>query len=190
MIIGSHNTMSYMKPKKWWMRLFRFMAKCQDKTIQEQYEFGARLFDIRLVFDKDGNVGFAHGLIDFEGDLDNILSYLDSCRDKIYVRILNERNKNFDLFKKKCMQIQLKYRHIIFYGGQNKKDWKQLFCFDNTCGTCIDKYSSMNNDTNIGTGWHLDDLWPRIYAICFNKYWRKKYQNKNIYLMQDFVGVY
>ena len=191
MIIGSHNTMSYMKPKHWWMKPFLFMAKCQDKTIEKQYEYGARLFDLRLVFDKNGNVGFAHGLFSFQGNLDEVLSYLNSKMERVYVRILNERDKNYDLFKKKCMQIKLKYPHIMFIGGINKKDWKQLYDFESNPNLkIIDKYSSMNNDTSIGTGWHLDDLFPRIYAFCFNKHWREKYLTQPVYLMQDFIGVY
>lgn len=191
MIIGSHNTMSYMNPKHWWMKPFVFMARCQDKSIQEQYEHGVRLFDLRFVFDKKGKIGFAHGLMSFKGDVDEVLNYLNSLPEQVYVRILNERDKNYDLFIDKCNQIQLKYQNIKFFGGHNKKDWKQLFVFNNAVNLpIIDKYSSCNYDTSIQTGWYLDDLYPRVYAFCLNKHWREKYEHQNIYLLQDFVGVY
>ena len=38
MIIGSHNSWSYLPPKHWWMRPFAFMARCQSCDIQAQYE--------------------------------------------------------------------------------------------------------------------------------------------------------
>lgn len=189
MILGSHNSMTYLKPKHWWLWPFRFMAKCQDKTIQEQYLCGARLFDIRIKFNKNNTPEFAHGIMTFKGDLFETLNYLNSLSDKIYVRIINERDKNYDLFKQLCMKIQLKYPHIMFIGGVNKKDWKQLFTFNYSL-EFIDKYSSWNNDTHLGTGWYFDDIFPRLYAFCLNAHWREKYNNENVYLMQDFIGVY
>ena len=52
MILGSHNSWSYLTPRKWWMKLFRFVAQCQDYDIKTQYEqFGVRCFDLRLKFD-------------------------------------------------------------------------------------------------------------------------------------------
>nr|DAH01868.1 MAG TPA: hypothetical protein [Crassvirales sp.] len=33
MKLGTHNSMSYLKPKRWWMRPFHFIAKCQSRHI-------------------------------------------------------------------------------------------------------------------------------------------------------------
>lgn len=190
MIQASHNTMTYLIPKYWIFRPFRFMAKCQEKTLEEQYKCGVRYFDFRIVF-IDTIPHFAHGLITFKGDVYKYLDFLNSCEDKIYVRILNERNKNFNLFIDFCKEIQSKYSNIIFLEGVNKKDWRCVYNFETTCDKkTIDKYSSWNYDTSIGTGWYLDDLYPRIYAFCFNCHWREKYKNEDVYLLQDFVGVY
>ena len=166
------------------------MAKCQDKTIEEQYKAGARLFDVRVVFDKNGIPLPCHGMMKFKGNLYDVFEQMNNFDHPVYCRILNERNENFEEFIKFCIIIKLKYRNITFFGGNNKKDWKVLFEFDTKVPYYIDKYSSWNEDTSIGTGWHLDDIWPRIYAFCFNKYWRKKYKDKDGYLLQDFIGVY
>jgi len=48
MILGSHNSWSYLPPKKWYMKPFRFTAQCQDWDIKTQYEHGVRCFDLRL----------------------------------------------------------------------------------------------------------------------------------------------
>ena len=66
MILGSHNSWSYLTPRKWWMKLFRFVAQCQDYDIKTQYEqFGVRCFDLRLKFDVEGHTMVAHGLCNF-----------------------------------------------------------------------------------------------------------------------------
>ena len=48
MKLASHNSLSYIKPKKWWEKLINFTSKCQSYDIETQYEYGVRLFDIRI----------------------------------------------------------------------------------------------------------------------------------------------
>lgn len=63
-MIGSHNTMSYLKPINFLGKITKFWGKCQDKTIEEQYEAGANYFDIRVKQIK--NVWhFVHNNIDY-----------------------------------------------------------------------------------------------------------------------------
>ena len=61
MIKGSHNSWTYLKPKKWWMYLIRWAAKCQSKNIIEQYNAGVRCFDLRLKCKENGDMCIAHG---------------------------------------------------------------------------------------------------------------------------------
>jgi hypothetical protein len=93
-MIASHNSFTYLKPKKWWMRIGRFMAKCQSKTIQEQYEkYNARLFDLRVDFDKNDNVILRHGLAVYkitESELYSILDFLNTREDKVFLDITFE----------------------------------------------------------------------------------------------------
>ena len=65
-IIGTHNTMSYLPPKRWWMRPLRVFARCQRKTLAEQIAAGAQVFDLRVYRD-NGYWCFAHGLVKFKG---------------------------------------------------------------------------------------------------------------------------
>ena len=46
-VIGSHNSLSYLPLKHWWQKPLRIFARCQSMTLQEQYDEGVRLFDIR-----------------------------------------------------------------------------------------------------------------------------------------------
>ena len=46
--IASHDSMSYLKPAKWWMRPFRFVAQCQKVNLESQYyDYGIRMFAIQ-----------------------------------------------------------------------------------------------------------------------------------------------
>ena len=47
MKIGSHNSITYATPRKWWMKLFAWAARCQEIPIEEQFKMGIRLFDFR-----------------------------------------------------------------------------------------------------------------------------------------------
>ena len=67
-IRGSHNTMSYLPVRQWWLKPFRAWGRCQTKTLEQQWETGVRHFDFRIKFDKDGNASFGHGLITYECD--------------------------------------------------------------------------------------------------------------------------
>lgn len=54
MKLASHNTVTYPTIKQWYLRPFTFMARCQSRSHIEQYKRGARFFDIRVRFDKNG----------------------------------------------------------------------------------------------------------------------------------------
>lgn len=52
-ILGAHNANTYLRPRKWWMRLINFTSKCQKLDIEEQFEHGVRYFDLRIRYDKN-----------------------------------------------------------------------------------------------------------------------------------------
>ena len=46
MKLASHNTLSYLSPRKFYLKPFKFIARCQSKTIEEQYSnYDIRFFD-------------------------------------------------------------------------------------------------------------------------------------------------
>lgn len=196
MKLASHNTMTYLKPSNILLYPFRFIARCQKLSLDEQINQGVRLFDFRISFDKKGNPVFTHGLMKFKLpkgiSMHSILFQLDclACKEDVWVRIINEKDKDYECFSLYCNAIENSYKNIKFYGGYNKKGWKLLYSFKNQQPNVIDKYASWNNDVfNRGTGWLFDDIWPWIYARLNNKKWRKKYANFDGFLMQDFIGI-
>lgn len=191
MKIASHDSMTYLPVKKWYMYPFKFMARCQSKTLQEQYEkYDVRMFDIRVSFDKHFNPEIRHGLVVYKGDVYDYLKYLNSKKDTEVRLILEEYKEDKNnlqelLFKAFCNYVVKRFSDIKFFGGYRKRDWKQIHKFKHN-PQFIDKYSS-NND-NGSTGIILDDWWPWLYARFMNKKNLKKYKDSEC-LMIDFVQI-
>lgn len=189
MILGSHNTMTYLPVKQWYLKPFFWTARCQSNTLWDQFCKGARLFDIRVRFDKNGDITFAHGPIEFVGNVYDVLEDLDSWSRNciVYVRIILESNspmKDQELqeehFKYFCNNIVNTYTNLIFFGGNRKYDWKVVHDFGVQEPTLDDKYSST-------TGSKIDDLWPWLYARLNNKSNIQNGTNKDV-LFIDFIG--
>lgn len=183
--LASHDTMTYLKPNEWYLRPFKFMAQCQNKTIAQQYEnYGIRYFDLRVKFNKKGNPVFAHGAMTFKGDVYDVLEYLNSKDEEVWVRILLEVSsydyKQEFLFVKFCKNIVMNYPNLKFHNGRRKYDWQNIYQFPNPEPSLDQKVSSM-------TGSVLDDWYPYLYAKSMNKKNIEAGTDKD-YLMIDFVG--
>lgn len=188
-ILGSHNSLSYKTPIKWWMRPLAFMARCQKADLYDQYyKYGARVFDIRVRFEKRGCIEFAHGFFTYGGwiygTLTELNSYAASTKEKIYVRIMLEQNHKSEdqqfqdyKFKELCKGIEEykypKLTNIIFFGGARKYDEKKLYTFktESKAPTLDHKYSSATSFFKSKSRFLaiLDDWFPWLYARTHNK---------------------
>lgn len=192
MKLGSHNTMTYLTPKRWYMRPFSFIARCQQITIKQQYDMGIRLFDLRISFDNKGMPVFSHGMMDYKGNnIYNVAKFLnDMARlemDVIHVRVILERDNDVldkDRFTTLCSMLEEKFRYVAFFDGRYKKTWETLYEFKSEEPTYIDRYSS--------TTWKKWDDWlPWLYARLMNNKNKKIFIPKNTfqYLFIDFVDI-
>lgn len=132
-MLGSHNSLTYMPPKKWYMNLFKIFYKCQNITLEEQLKLGIRCFDIRVKLDKNWNWRFAHGLVIF--DCNYIYSVFDTLNKyKCSVRLILEDKPGKSYheleFIKLCRKLENQYKCISFFEGRRKKDWKKLYTFN------------------------------------------------------------
>lgn len=99
-MLGSHNSMSYLKPVKWYQRILNKWSKCQDINLVEQYNYGVHYFDLRIRLIND-EWHFVHNKIDYGKVIDNIDAIKDlSCKipkgNELYIRvILDERKKPY-----------------------------------------------------------------------------------------------
>lgn len=172
MIIGSHNSWSFLRPRKWWMRLIAFTARCQRYDIRTQYEtYGVRCFDLRLRFTDQGNIIIAHGLVEYENHQQRLLfdelPFLDKKGD-VFVRVILEtRSKKqytplqVSCFRQYCQKFVEIYPNIHFWCGRNLFNWEVDYAFKEE-PTCEEKYSSVCPPKVI------DDWWPWLYAWIHN----------------------
>lgn len=175
MILATHQSLTYL-PVKWFFRPFKFIYQTQDKNIRQQYADGIRVFDFRVSF-KDGEPVIKHGLVEFKGDILDILGYLNQKNDS-YVRLTLENGgcSEFPDFCKKCEE---NFRNIIFFGGTAKNDWKtELFKFREADVPPLVPC----NQSRWEIGW-----WPWLYAKIHNK--KNAIIHKGQNLMVDFYQI-
>ena len=122
MKLASHNSLSYYPPQ-WWVIPFNWMAKCQSLTIEQQYEKGVRLFDIRIKI-VDDKVCSGHGVATYKVDFDAIFDFLNK-EGICTVRIILESG-NDDIFRRYVGYLMKAYQNIEYAGGQRKRDWKKM----------------------------------------------------------------
>ena len=184
-MLGSHNSFSYLKPEKWWMRIFNPWAKCQSKTLEEQYEAGVRVFDIRVRW-KDDKFFLVHNLMTYRDDPFTIIHDLDKF-DDIKVRVCLDMRKEpptkeleekiLNEFKKSVKKFQLGVIDCIIFWN-----WKHLESSPEY--TWIDKYGSV-----------AKGLWkylpPKVWAWFYNDNVRfnhlKEIKGKGSIVLMDFV---
>lgn len=176
-IIGTHNSMTYLRPQKWYGWFMIPFARCQRKTIEEQWYDGARCFDLRIRFTKQGKPYFAHGLYECTHEvkfIDDVLAQLDKLilhhGQRAFVRLIledpNKQNHNVFYFKRLCNELRQYYKTIHFFGGNRKGDWAQIVEFDYKPN--LTQYvGSMMEDAR----WY-EKIMPFAYA------WRRNKKNK------------
>ena len=203
MKLASHNTVTYLPIKQWYLRPFTFMARCQSRSYIMQYKLGARFFDIRVRFDKNGKPYCAHGLAAYDIDPISIINELEILaydEEEIYIRLLLEstskRNAEFQekCFAHFCERIDERLErietffndstNIILCGGQTKRDWHTVYDFKNPLPPIIELYASAPKQRN--------PLW-KICPYLYRKYITRKLETselamrKDLLLMIDFI---
>lgn len=181
-IIGTHNSMTYLRPQKWYGWLMVPFARCQNKTIEEQWNDGARCFDLRIRFTKQGEPYFAHGLYECTHEVKpiDVLVQLDRLmiryNQPAFVRLIledpNRQNHNVFYFAQFCYAwdtheaCKIDNKVLHFFGGNRKGDWAKIVEFD--CKPNLTQYvGSMMEDAR----WY-EKLMPFAYA------WRRNKKNK------------
>lgn len=176
-VYGSHNTMTYLPIKNWWLYPGRLIARCQKNNYTKQFENGARVFDLRIYYNTKTRMWeFAHGLIKFKSPwyrqvIKDLLDLATAAKDKIYIRLILERwdnNGQCQYFAELCQELESHYScdYLEFFGGNRKGDWKKLFTFKGDVPDSLNNQwvSSMADDAK-----GLEKYIPRLYAKHHNK---------------------
>ena len=167
-IIGSHDTMTYLKPDKWYIRLFNFMADCQDLTLEEQLQY-VDCVDLRVIY-CDGVWHFAHGLAEYkQREIFEVMNSINKIKPNCYIRLILEKVKKnreleFEQFKVLCKILKDTYPNFNFFGGIYKTEWLQIYPFEYTGNNINQFISSMQKDVRL-----YEKICPRAYAKRMNK---------------------
>lgn len=190
MKIGSHNSWTYLTPRKWWMKLIAFTARCQNLSIKEQYALGTRCFDLRIRFDKYGTFRIAHGIVEYDYSFNELykdLEWLNSQSEKVYIRTIHEvrtekmyTEKSIHFFKLYASYLSNNFTNLKFWCGTNLYN-KDIDYYFGENPTCEEKYASVCSPKLI------DDWWPWLFARKNNKQIKQKSTDKEILLI-DFVN--
>lgn len=191
-VYGSHNTMTYLPIKNWWLFPGLLIARCQNNNIGEQFKKGARVFDLRIYFNtKSKQWEFAHGLINFKSCVDihkvirTIRNFTEYTNHDIYVRLILEKwssESECRQFAKMCKTFEICCPKLKFIGGNRKGDWKKLYTFKTDIPDNLNNQwvSSMAEDAR----WY-EKVFPFLYALRMNKKNRLRMKEKlNLF---DFV---
>lgn len=185
MKLATHNSLTYLKPKHWWMRLFKFCYQCQDKDIIRQYNDGVRYFDFRFSFNNDRELEIRHKLVPFKYDIFDFVENLKCFNSKhdVIIRVVLEKNsKETDEidFLNLCKTLEENYLNITFCCGEDVHSKKVVYKFKAGGGPqVIEQYGSVR-------GGILGGLWPKRWAKKHNQEIYETYKDTEKYLMIDF----
>lgn len=192
-VLGAHNAWTFLPVTKWWMKPFKFMARCQSVDIRKQYLLhDVRCFDLRIFFNEKDEMTIRHGMVEYkynEEQLFEDLTFLNNRTDTCYIRVLHEVRKKkkytdheTEMFQMFCEKMEKAFPNLKFWCGRNLVDWAVDYKFRNE-PSCDEKYSSVCPPKVI------DDWIPVLYARLKNRKIRKEGTDKDILLI-DFVNFY
>lgn len=155
---GSHNTLTAYPVRRWYMHILQPFARCQRKNVEEQIACGARAFDLRVRFDRVGNLEPCHGLVTFEADVPAIVAGLEAagCCYRVVLenRLGGRRVKAGDLDRLKAMFLTAGHPHCLYVS--DKRSW-------NTTRNPHCPIRLKEQNRHGGTGCIIPRLWVRKY---------------------------
>lgn len=163
-------------------------AKTQNKTIEEQFNAGCRMFDLRVKL-INNQWRCAHGTWYTKRLAEDIIHELNTFRDQVYVTLTYEGNKdNIYEFTEFVNVIQKKYTNIIWGGiavkyGEGSHLFKVKFDYIQPYpkGWPASKQGFLPLD---GKSWHIILPLPWLWKKLYND---KPIFDENCYLFVDFL---
>lgn len=127
-MIGSHDTYTFEKPILGIWNASKRLWKTQCKTIDEQYNYGVRMFDVRVARTINGKWVACHGVVNFHKHWDKLE---DICKmfsinypEAIYRIVLEKGGKLVQKkFKKEAKNLCKKYPNLWRIDIKSTKYW-------------------------------------------------------------------
>lgn len=102
MKIATHDSATGEKSRNFLHALGKVFAQTQTKTIKEQYDAGARYFDLRV----DKNLTLCHGLWKANKGFANIMTEMARFDEEVYVTVTIERKYSQKVYDDLCERIR------------------------------------------------------------------------------------
>lgn len=196
MIIGSNNSLTYLKPSNIWLKVKARLKKCQEVDYEDQYTFwGVRYFDLRLYVNKHNHIIVKNDTHEYTlFSFYQVLDYFDKRGDVVVNVTLDASfsdflNASYDSIEKKfveaCHIIDTIYHNIEFRGGTRKFDDKPLYQFKETTSfkdievVCPAKWSIT---------YRIVTKWMPFLIGKFNKRYIDRFNNKHVFLVLNYVN--
>ena len=176
MKIGSNNSLTYLEPSSWWLKIFKKFTRHQRKDYEYQYIFcGVRFFDIRVSYDRNNRIVLKNGdrtykVFSMYEIFDFFNKYCDVTvsftLDESFKERMGDTNNGLEnKFKDTCKVIETIYPGINFCGGYRRYDKKRIYEFKNGDPYIVDV-----------------DEFSKLYSFVtrFFPFMRKSFNNKYI----------
>lgn len=207
MILGSHNSLTYGEPHCWLAKLINFTSKCQELTIEEQWNIGVRYYDFRIA--PVTPLSTKHGLIWYDDipvyeELDFLNEMAENTGETVYVAVNLEGKgdtafANY-LFEEIVNNIIKTYPSLTVCGGYCKGPWhKKLKLKDPSIQELHWEFMNWNRKDYSFTKkmkrlfLNILHFSPRYWAKKNNAKYRAMLEGKEEYkdtvLMLDFVNL-
>ncbi len=178
-ITGTHDSMTGEKGKGFLSWIVTPFARTQSVGLREQYDRGARFFDLRARLCSDGVWRGAHGLWTSRMSIEEAIDVLEEIGERVWVEITLERgNENEAAFVAMVVQLRERCRNVVIRSANVKlPQWRTLLRWDSEgCS-----FPLRNAHITLGGAtWHI--------AIPIPWLWKKVYGDKEA--MDGYVNLY
>lgn len=185
----------------WWQWLltpiFQLVSQCQEKSIEEQLEMGVKVFNLQITWYK-GDWHFSHGLCVYKEKFSDALNLMESyarVNSPIYYQLYLDKNFFLGQDKDKFLDLvkKLSFRHSpednvkLLYAWIEGTD---NYPYSSGIKLNLQEHYWTTDWANLyGESW-VDKLpLPKRHAKKYNKDYKEKCKNSNVYLMLDFFEI-
>lgn len=196
MIKGSHNSLTYLKPKTFFMKLFGFKYMCQTKSLEKQIKEGIHAFDINVRFDDNHNVVVTNGKWESE-DSYTCDDFISKILDTIKIHRIDDEdiliNINLDTIKESYFQemdfikfinmfIDKTDKHVYIIGGKRVFDDEQVITRLRNPKTIVTPVASVDKRTRFYEKW-----FPKLFAYRMNKKNMQLWEKEDVVCLFDYI---
>lgn len=126
-MIGSHNSFTYKRGVRWWMRLLRPVARCQRRGLTHQGDGWCAMYDMRLRVYR-GHICVSHGPVVYGRFIDAERELLEHGRRHgrvACVRVLLEGR--WTTSQLVFLEGHMKHvRGVRYVCGRRRRDWRKV----------------------------------------------------------------